>query len=335
MPDTSFGIQCLISARGDTLLKTGIIRIAAVIAVLSIAIGLTSCGNKQAATTTGGAKTYTVGVTLLTKSHPFYQQMEAAMQEVADKNNVKLIVQSAESDMKDQQSQIENFITQKVDAMVVCPVDSDTIGGAISEANKAGIPVFTADISANSGKVICHVASDNVAGGRLAGEYMAKSLKGKGNVIILDFPKVTSVRSRTKGFMDAISKYPGIKVVARPSADGERTKAMDVTETILQSHPDVKGIFGINDSSALGALAAIRQAKKDNIILIGYDGDPEARQEILKGSPLKADSVQYPQKIGATTIEMVLKHLKGEKVPAMVPVEVGMIDKASLSAEKK
>lgn len=305
----------------------------AVIAALALIIGLASCGKQQAGTS--GAKTYTVGVTLLTKGHPFYQELEAAMKEVAAKNNVKLSVQSAEFDMKDQQAQIENFITQKVDAMVVCPVDSDTIGGAIKEANKAGIPVFTADIAANSGDVVCHVASDNVAGGRLAGEYMAKLLHGKGNVLIIDHPKVMSVRDRTKGFVEAVSKFPGIKIIARPPADGERTKAMDVMETMLQSHPDINGVFGINDSSALGALAAIRQAKKDKIVLIGYDGDPEARTEILKGGPLKADAVQYPRKIGATTIEMVVKHLKGEKVPAKVPVEVGVIDKASLEAERK
>jgi ribose transport system substrate-binding protein len=300
----------------------------AVAMIAALAFCMTSCGKKQTA-----VKQYRVGVTLLTKSHPFYQQMEAAMREVADRENVKLNIQSAEFDMKDQQAQIENFITQRVDAMVVCPVDSDTIGGAIKEANTAKIPVFTADISANGGDVVCHVASDNIAGGRLAGEYMAKLLEGKGKIIIIDHPKVMSVRDRTKGFVEAVAKYPGIKIIARPPGDGERGKSMDVMETMLQSHPEINGVFAINDSTALGALAALRQAKK-NIVIVGYDGDPEARAEILKGSPLKADSVQYPRKIGATTIEMVVKHLKGETVPAKVPVEVGIIDKATLAGEK-
>ena len=304
----------------------------AVLVSMILALGITSCGKKQIANETG-KKQYRVGVTLLTKSHPFYQELEAAMEETAAKNNVTLSIQSAEFDMKDQQSQIENFITQKMDALIVCPVDSDTIGGAIKEANKAKIPVFTADISANSGDVVCHVASDNIAGGRLAGEYMAKLLNGNGKIIIIDHPKVMSVRDRTKGFVEAVAKYPGIKIIARPPGDGERGKSMDVMETMLQSHPEINGVFAINDSTALGALAALRQAKK-NIVIVGYDGDPEARAEILKGSPLKADSVQYPRKIGATTIEMVVKHLKGETVPAKVPVEVGIIDKASLEAEK-
>ena len=298
------------------------------LALIAVVFCIVSCGKQQ----TGG-KTYRVGVTLLTKSHPFYQQLESAMQEVADRENVKLNIQSAEFDMKDQQAQIENFITQRVDAMVVCPVDSDTIGGAIEEANKAKIPVFTADISANAGDVVCHVASDNIAGGRLAGEYMAKLLNGKGKIIIIDHPKVMSVRDRTRGFVEAVAKYPGIEIIARPPGDGERGKSMDVMETMLQSHPEINGVFAINDSTALGALAALRQAKK-NIVIVGYDGDPEARAEILKGSPLKADSVQYPRKIGATTMAMVIRYLKGEQVPKTVPVEVGIIDKASLEAQK-
>ena len=314
---------------GGILLKPRVLY--AILAII-VMLCLTSCAKQQVGNE--GSKKYRVGVTLLTKSHPFYQELEAAMEETAAKNNMTLSIQSAEFDMKDQQAQIENFITQKMDALIVCPVDSDTIGGAIKQANKAGIPVFTADISANSGDVVCHIASDNVAGGRLAGEYMAKLLNGKGKIIIIDHPKVVSVRDRTKGFEEAVSKYPGIKIIARPPGDGERTKAMDVMETMLQSHPEINGVFGINDSSALGALAAIRQSKKDNIVIVGYDGDPEAREEILKGSPLKADSVQYPRKIGSTTVEMIAKYLNGGQVPKKCPVEVGMIDKASLQSEK-
>jgi len=101
---------------------------------------------------------------------------------------------------------------------------------------------------------------------------------------------------------------------------------MNVMETMLQSHPEINGVFAINDSTALGALSALRQAKRDDIIMVGYDADPEAQEEILKGSPLKADAVQYPREIGKTTVEMIAKHLSGEKVQKIVPVEVGIFD---------
>lgn len=315
-------------------MKASQFRIAAALLAVIALLAAASC-TKQGAGTSGADK-LTVGVTLLTKSHPFYQQLEAAMLETAAKNGMELNIQSAEFKMDDQQAQIENFIIQRVDAIVVCPVDSKTIGGAIKRANDAKIPVFTADISANEGDVVCHIASDNIAGGRLAGEYMAKLLNGKGKVIIIDHPKVMSVVDRTRGFEEAISKFPDIKIVARPPGDGERTTSMNVMENMLQSHPDINAVFAINDVTALGALAALRQAKREDIVIVGYDGDQEAREEILKGSPLKADAVQYPKKIGATTIEMVARYLKHEdKVPVKVPVEVGMIDKAALEAEKK
>ena len=305
-----------------------------ILIVTAIVLCMASCAKKPDGTE-GGKTAYCVGVTLLTKSHPFYQELEAAMRETAAKHNVKLNVQSAEFDMKDQQAQIESFITQRVDALVVCPVDSDTIGGAIRGANEAKIPVFTADIAANDGEVVCHIASDNFAGGRLAGQYMARLLNGKGKIIIIDHPKVMSVRDRTEGFVEEIEKYPGIEIIARPPGDGERVTSMNVMETMLQSHPEIDGVFAINDSTALGALAALRQAKRNDVVIVGYDGDPEAREAILKGSPLKADSVQYPRKIGSTTVEMVVKYLNGEEVPERVPIEVGIIDKASLEAEKK
>lgn len=314
-------------------MRDKLVRVAIALLATAVVFAAVSCTKQPG--TSGGKKQYTVGVTLLTKSHPFYQELEAAMKETAAKNGMELNIQSAEFKMDDQQAQIENFVTQQVDAIIVCPVDSKTIGGAIQRANDANIPVFTADISASEGRVVSHIASDNVAGGRVAGEYMAKLLNGKGKVIIIDHPKVMSVVDRTKGFEEAVSKFPGIEVVARPPGDGERTTSMNVMENMLQSHPDINAVFAINDSTALGALAALRQAKRNDIIIVGYDGDPEAREEIAKGSPLKADAVQYPRKIGSTTIEMVAKHLKGEKVPARVPVEVGMIDKAKLEAEKK
>jgi ribose transport system substrate-binding protein len=311
---------------GDHLVK----RIALVIVTVLLALSLTSCARQSAAPT---AKGRTVGISLLTKSHPFYQQMEKAMREEAARDNITLDIQAAENQLGVQNSQMDDFITQKVDAIVVCPVDSASIVGAIRRANAKNIPVFTADIAAKGGNVICHIASDNVAGGRLAGEYMIKSLKGSGDVIIIDFPLVTSVQDRTKGFMEAIAKS-NIKVVGRPNGEGDRAKSMAAMDNMLQAHPKIKGVFAINDSAALGALASLKHANRNDIVVIGYDGDPEAREAILSGGPLKADAVQYPLEIGKTTIKMVADQLDGKKVPAKMPVKVGVIDKESLKAEK-
>jgi ribose transport system substrate-binding protein len=303
--------------------------------LLAVAVLLsTGCAKKRTQTTAPAeGKKWRVGVTLLTKQHPFYQELEAAMRETAEKEGIELLIQSAEFNLADQTAQVENFLTSGVDALIICPVDSAGITGAVKKANEAKVPVFTADIAAQGGEVVCHVASDNVQGGRLAGEYMAKLLNGKGKIVIVDHPVVTSVQDRTRGFMEAISKYPGIQVVDRPPGDGVRDKAMAVTETMLQKYPDLAGIFAINDSTALGALKAVESMGRTNVVIVGYDGDPEARREILRGGPLKADAVQFPRQIGSTVVEMVAKHLRGEQVPQLVPIPCDIIDKEKLEKE--
>jgi len=287
------------------------------------------CGRKA------GGKQFTVGVTLLTEEHPFYRELKAAFIEQCKARNLKPIVLSCNMDLPTQTSQVENFITQRVDAMVVCPAESAGIAGAVRKANNAKIPVFTADIAAQGGKIVSHIASDNVAGGKLAGEYLAKMLGGKGSIAIVDDPVVQSVQDRVKGFKDAISRCPGIKIVDDQNADGKRDMAVTVTENILQKQPKLSGIFAINDSSALGALAAIDQSGKKNVVLVGYDGDPEARAKILAGTALKADAVQYPREIGKATANAVADYLEGKKVPAFIAVKVGLIDQASLRKGSK
>lgn len=281
------------------------------------------------------AKQKVIGVSLLTRQHQFYRDLESALQASAKKNNIKLIVQAGEFDLATQMQQLEGFIVQKVDAIVVCPTDSKGIGPAVKKATKAKIPVFTADIAFEGEGVVAHIASNNILGGTKAGEFMAKILNGKGEVLVIDHPTVKSVKDRVKGFENAIKKFPGIKLVGKPSADGQRDKAVNVMEAMLKSHPNLKGVFGINDDSALGALRAIEVAKKKGIAIVGYDATEEAQKAIMRGSALKADVIQYPKKIGEKTIEAIIKYWKGEKLQKFIPVEVGVVDKPWLDKVHK
>lgn len=266
----------------------------------------------------------TIGVSLLTRQHDFYKDLEAGLVEEAAKNGFKLNIQAGEFDASKQANQIENFIVQKVDAIIVCPCDSSAVGSVLDKAEKAGIPVFTADISAAKGKVVCHVASDNVQGGRLAAKEMSKYVKDGDKVFIIDHPVVASVQDRTKGFIEELKKiYPNIQITAQPG-EGKRDKAMQVMESVISK--EFKGVFGINDDSALGALSALKAAGKTDVAIIGYDATPEARKAITGGTCLKADVIQKPTLIGTTTIQMISKFFKGETVPAIVPVEVGIFD---------
>jgi ribose transport system substrate-binding protein len=278
--------------------------------------------------------TKTIGVSLLTRGHIFYRDLEDGLKKEAAKDNYQLIITSADFDLGKQVSQIEDFISRKVNAIIVCPVDSKGVGSGIVEANNANIPVFTADIAAEEGKVVCHVASDNVQGGKLAGEYIAKYLNGKGKIAIIDQPAITSVLDRVQGFRDALSGYPDILIVADVNGQGVRDRSLQAATDVLQAHPDLDAIFGINDDSALGALDAVQQYNKKNIIIIGYDATPPAVDAILKSTPLKADVVQYPDKIGEKTIQIIKEYFDGKQVPSKLPVDVGIVDKITLERNK-
>ena len=271
-------------------------------------------------------------MTLLTREHEFYRQLEAGLREAADRKGYELTVNSGDFDLAKQQSQIENFIVQQVDAIIVCPADSKGIGPAIERANQANIPVFTADIAAQGGQVVSHVASDNLSGGRLAADFIARALNGQGEVGIIGQQEVQSGLDRETGFKDEMAKHPGIKVVSVLNGGGVRDKALKAADDMLQGNPGLKGIFGINDDSALGALSAAEARGRGDIVIVGYDAIPEAVKAIERGSDLKADVAQQPRDLGAKTIETIGTYFGGGQVPKSIAVPVKIVDAASLKA---
>jgi ribose transport system substrate-binding protein len=267
----------------------------------------------------------TIGVSLLTVQHQFYQELRSGLESAAAKHDFRLLIVSAEFDPARQANQIDEFIVQKVNAVVVCPCDSRSVGASISAANQANIPVFTADIANHSpmGKVVCHIASDNVQGGRESAKLVAAAINNKGNVAILSHPEVASVSDRVKGFKEHLATYPEIRIVAELSAEGKRDKAVRVMEDLLQSHPDLSGVFGINDDTVLGALAAIEAAGKvGKVQIVGYDATPEARTKIAART-IYGDVIQNPRRIGELTIQAVHDFFSGHAPQATIPVEVG------------
>jgi ribose transport system substrate-binding protein len=278
----------------------------------------------------GGAAAKTIGVSIQDLEAQFYQQMQAGMQSEAATYGYKLIFVDANRDSARQQSQVEDFISRRVDAIVLTPYDSQAIGSAIAEANNAKIPVFTADIASTSkqGHVISHVASNNVQGGEQAGILMCKAVGNSGSVAIIDEPEVTSVQDRVKGFKMALAQHcPNVKVVADSDSGGTRTKATNDMSDIIQANRDLKGVFGINDDSALGAVTALRQSGVTNIAVVGYDATPEARTAIANGS-MYGDAVQHPDQIGKKIIDVIHDYFNGKSVPARIDVPVGTYTKA-------
>lgn len=283
-----------------------------------------------------------IGVSLLTLANPFFRDLGDAMKEEAAKHGMNVVVVSGEFDPARQKNQVADFIVQRAAAIVLSPCDSRAVGTAISEANKAGIPVFTVDIAslAQGARVVSHVATDNLGGGRLAATAMIEALGGRGKVAILDHPEVESVILRTRGFEEELEKQRKsagvtIQIVAKLPGGAAKDKSFKATEDLLQSHGDLAGIFAINDPSALGAVAALEKAGKLSAIkIVGFDGMPEGKQAIKAGQ-IYADPIQFPDRIGKTSVQTIKKYLDGDDVKAEILIPTALYRKADADRDPK
>ncbi len=266
----------------------------------------------------------TIGYSALTLTNPFFKIIADTMVAEAKNHGYEVIVVSANQDVARQSEQIDEFIVQGVAAIVLNPADSASIGQAIKKANDAGIPVFTNDIrySGDAGQVVCHIATDNLQGGRLAGEAMVKVLGASGGkVAILDYPDVESCQMRTTGFHAIIDAHNArnetaqINVVSVLNGKGSREAGYAVAQDIIAAHNDLAAVFAINDPSALGACAALEEAGlQDQITIIGFDGERAGKEAILAGR-IHCDPVQFPDQMGRRTIEVIFQHFDGDDVP--------------------
>ena len=278
----------------------------------------------------GGEGKYKIGISLMNRQHAFYNDLEKTFKEEAEKQGVELDIKNAEQDSAKQLDGVETMLIGGIDALILCPVDSSAGSSCVQRANEKGIPVFTVDIKAESGDVVCSIASDNEGGGRMAAEYLAEVLGKKGKLVILDSPEVTSVQERTKGFREVIENYPDMEIVTSIDGGAQREPAMKAMEDALQAHKDIDGVFAINDETAFGALRAIEGANREGIVLVGFDGTQEALDELTKDGVLKADIGQNPVNMAVIALDTVIKHLNGEEVPQDIPIEVTLYTKEIL-----
>jgi ribose transport system substrate-binding protein len=278
-----------------------------------------------------------IALVMKTANNPFFIEMQKGAEEAAKRLGADLVVQAAERevDVEKQMQIVENLIQTRVAALCVTPSGSREIVPAIEKANRAGIPVVVVDtrvdaraLSDSGGKVATFIGSDNYEGGKIAGEFLAKKLGGKGKVAVLEgIPGHETGDSRLRGFRDALKAAPGVEIVASQTANWERDQGFNVFQNILQSHPEVQAVFACSDLMALGAVEAIAAAKKTGqIAVVGFDATSEARDAITKGT-MDASVAQSPAQMGAIAVENALKLLKGEQVQPEFVVPIKLITK--------
>lgn len=299
-------------------------KILALLMVLVLSFSLVACGSDEVKD--GGEDgEFTIGFVISTQTNPFFVSLKEGAEEKAKELGVELIVLDSQDDSAKELANMEDLITRNVDLILVNPTDSDSIVNSVIAANDSDIPVITVDRASNGGEVLSYIASDNIAGGKMAGEYILEQLDGKGKVVELEgIAGTNAARERGEGFNEAI-KGTDLEVVAKQTADFDRVKGLEVMENILQSQAEIDAVFAHNDEMALGALEAVKVSGKD-IMVVGFDATEDAVKSVEAGD-MGATIAQQPELIGQMGIESAVKSLKGEDIDESVPVELKLITK--------
>jgi ribose transport system substrate-binding protein len=265
-----------------------------------------------------------VGLSVSTLNNPFFVSLKDGVLKEAKALGMEVKVVDAQNDTAKQSNDVEDLIQQGVDVLLINPTDSAAISSAVQSANAMGIPVITLDRSADKGDVVTLVASDNIKGGEMAAEYMIDKL-GKDAVVaeLEGVPGASATRERGEGFHNIADT--SLQIIAKQSADFDRTKGLTVMENIIQSNPDIEAVFAHNDEMALGAIEAINSSGKD-IMVIGFDGNDDALSAIKAGK-LEATVAQQPDLIGKLAVDAGNDVLSGKKVNKNIPAPLKLVTK--------
>lgn len=266
----------------------------------------------------------TIALVVSTLNNPFFVSMKDGAQKEADKLGYNLVVLDSQNNPAKELANVQDLTVRGTKLMLINPTDSDAVGNAVAMANQAKIPVITLDRQATKGVVASHVASDNAFGGKMAGDYIAKKLGENAKVIELEGIAGTSVaRERGKGFAQAAEAHH-FNILASQPADFDRTKGLNVMQNLLTAHQDVQAVFAQNDEMALGALRALQTAGKTDVLVVGFDGTEDGIKAVNSGK-MAATVAQRPEQIGVIGVQTADKVLKGEKVPAVIPVDLKLV----------
>lgn len=266
----------------------------------------------------------TVGLSVSTQNNPFFVTLVQGAQKKAQELGVKLTVVDANDDPAKQTSDIEDLVSKNISVLIVNPVDSDAVSGAVAAAKAKGVRVISVDRAVNDVEIDCQIASDNVRGAELATQYIVDSL-GEG-AITAELQGITGASAaidRGAGFHNIADQK--LKVVASQTANFDRAEGMSVMENMLQANGDIQAVFAANDEMALGAVEAVSGAGK-KVLVVGFDATEDAVEAVRAGR-MGATIAQQPDLIGATAVENAKLLIDGKTIPASIPVEVTLITK--------
>ena len=269
-----------------------------------------------------------VGVTVGDLGNPFFVQIARGAEKQAKEvnPNVKFTSLSSNYDVNNQTNQMDNLVSSGVNLILLGAADSKGIAPAVKRAKGAGSVVVAVDVGAEGG-VDATVMSDNRQAGQQAAEYIVNKLKGKGQIVIVNGPPVTSVQDRVAGALDVFKKNPDIKILSQDqNAGGSRDGGLRVMTDLLTAFPKLDAVFAINDPTGIGCDLAAKQAQRNDFFIVGVDGSPDGVSALkAKGSLFEATPAQDPYAMAEKAVEVgadIMQGKKPEKDTILIPVKL-------------
>ena len=305
-------------------MHTPLSRRAAVALVAAAGLSLAACGSSSSGTTAAPSSGSSAAsssapaaasklVVIITPSpdNVFFKAEQDAAKAQAEKLGYETLVLSHDDDPTKQSQAIDTAISRKAAAIILDNAGADATVTAVQKAKDAGIPSFLIDREINAtGVAVAQIVSNNFQGATLGGQEFAKQMNNKGEYIeLLGKETDTNAGIRSKGYHSILDQIPGLKMVAQQSANWDQAEALQKTQTLLQAHPNVKGIIAGNDTMALGAQAALDAAGKKDVVVVGFDGSPDVAASILKGA-IDATVLQPASQIAAMAVDQADAYIK-------------------------
>lgn len=275
-----------------------------------------------------------IAVVISTLNNPWFVVLGNTAKDRAGQLGYEATIFDSQNDTAKESDHFDNIIAGGYAAILFNPTDADGSVANVKKAKKADIPTFCIDREINSNDVaVTQILSDNYSGCVELGQYFVKKMNGKGKYVeLLGILGDNNTWNRSKGFHNVVDNYPELKMVSQQTAEFDRTKAMEVLESILQANPEIDAVFCGNDAMAMGAYQALVAAgKADKVMVFGFDGAKDVIDSINEGKII-ATGMQFPKKMARMAAEQADEYIKGKRdFPQKVPVAVELVTQENIA----
>ncbi len=311
------------------------------LAMICAMLLLTGCGNSTVSSepeqtegriTPRNGSTYRIGFSNCGQNHPLFAEIQRSFETAASRQpNWEVILKDANNTSEQQYADIEDLITRECDAVVLIPNSSSDLSAAVQKLNEAAIPAITVCRAVEQGEVLSNVGCDDYEIGRMAANYIATKLNGRGVVLNLEgTPGASTAIQRSRGFRDVISQYPNIELLSGFSADFRRTRALQITTDLIRDGVKFDAVWATNDEQCGGVAQALQNSGRRGVLLVGCNLQKDGCERIQTGQ--QSADITYPPGMGAKATEILLEYFNGDDYPAAYNMQLDLVTAANLES---